>query len=251
MIPVEPATVDRLLGTEPVSHRSTALRHASIHQQPGLWGDRPDRASSVVWLREGDENRWEAFATGEPEPALDWLARTLPGQTIALLAPRSWENPVRSREEPVATATIRTWRGWQSRDRPVSQQKHQKLSIDSEAGFRQLAPSWALRSWGSFEALIESGLAIGVATAEGWIALAWTYESDLIHDKIGVVTHPRYRRLGLGRDVAGALVDAIVNDRRKRPIWVTSSENTASIALANSLGFRNPDSETLLIWTPG
>ena len=47
------------------------------------------------------------------------------------------------------------------------------------------------------------------------------------------------------------MLERIVKDRRKAPIWVTSSENTASLGLARSLGFANPVDETLLRWTPG
>src|SRR3954462_11957083 len=96
MIPIREAT-DWLPRSDDAPHRSGALRHAATHGRPGLWGDDPRRPSSVVWLREGDGGIWEAFAGGIAGPALDWLAAEPGGRTIALLAPPSWEGPVRDR----------------------------------------------------------------------------------------------------------------------------------------------------------
>jgi len=124
------------------------------------------------------------------------------------------------------------------------------LTLEDGPAFEADVPPWALRSWGDFGSLITHGAAFGVPTADGFASLAWTYESDQEHDKIGVATRSRYQRLGLGRAVASALILQSLRDRRKSPLWVTTRENRASTALADSLGFSIVVEEKWLRWTP-
>jgi GNAT superfamily N-acetyltransferase len=247
---LEPGAIDRILAHEPMSHGSTALRHAMMHQRPGLWGSDPARPSSIAWLRAGDDQTWEAFASGVPGPALDWIAPRIGSGTVALVAPRSWEGAIRRRGVSVETATILMFSQLDLMKLAGFSTDSRALTVADAPAFESVAPAWALRSWGDFGLLIDRGLALGLFSAEGLVSTAWTYESDPTHDKIGVATLPRFRRLGLGRRVASALLDRVVRDRLKEPIWVTSSANAGSIALAKSLGFANPSAETLFRWTP-
>jgi hypothetical protein len=252
MVPIEGLATERILSIDDGPHRSMALRHASIHGRPGLWSDDPDRPSSVVWLREGDDRAWEAFASGAPEPALGWLEGRSEGRQIALLAPPSWEIAVVARGGQIDRGVVRTWLrpdppGPPS---PSTTIEVHRLAPGDRSAFEATAPSWALRSWGDFATLISRGIAFGVPTARGFAALAWTYESDHQRDKIGVATLPRFRNLGLGRAAASTLVDHIAFERRKSPLWVTTPSNAASIVLARSLGFSAAFDETLLRWTP-
>ena len=253
MVPLSgQATVDWIENPGDAPHRSTALRHASIHDRPGLWGDDRHSPSSVVWLREGDEGGWEAFAEGVPGSTLAWLATRSRGRPIALLAPPSWERSVRAMGGRVESGVIRTWL-LPERSHPASPMptiEVRRLTLEDGPAFEATAPAWALRSWGDFRRLISPGVAFGVRAPGVLAATAWTYESDHGHDKIAVATWPRFRRLGLGRAVASTLVDHILSDRRKSPLWVTTRSNLASIALARSLGFATPVIETLLRWTP-
>jgi GNAT superfamily N-acetyltransferase len=249
MIAVEVRAIERLLLGEPPSHRSIALRHAAIHHRPGLQGDHPSHPTSLVWLRPGDPGIWEAFAAGDPAPALDSIEQSGISE-VALLAPGSWEPAVRRRGGRIVVGTILTSVGVDRRDRLAPRLQSRSLTIEDGPAFLAEAPAWALRSWSGYGDLIEHGLAVGLATAEGFAAIAWTYESDHDHDKIGVATAPRHRRLGLGQAVTSALLDRIVADRRKVPVWVTTTENAASVALARSLGFADPTPESLLRWTP-
>ena len=114
-----------------------------------------------------------------------------------------------------------------------------------------MAPAWALRAWGDFAGLVETGAAFGVPTSGGFAALAWVVESDDHCDKIGVATTPRFRRLGLGRAATLALLGHIARDRRRHPLWTTNPGNAASLALARSLGFSAQVTETIIGWTPG
>jgi GNAT acetyltransferase len=250
MVPLGKKATDWLRAWDEIPHRSMALSHACLHDRPGLWVDVVDDPTSIVWLREGDEGRWEAFTSGDPRPAVPWLAGRAEGRTIALLASPDWDASVRSMGGRVESGIIETWHGLKGWNRPSPHVKGRRIALDDEAAFSAVAPSWALRSWGDFPSLIEHGVAFGVRARGGFASLAWTYESDRDHDKIGVITLRDYRRLGLGRLVATALLDSIVFERRKAPFWVTTATNAASIALARSLGFSIAIHETLLHWTP-
>src|SRR5947209_15171146 len=109
MVPIEAEAMDWLPRCDDAPHRSVALRHAAIHGRPGLWGDDPARPSSVVWLREGDDGRWEAFGAGLPGPSIGWLASRAGGRTISMMAPPSWEEPARSRAAQLDRASVQTW----------------------------------------------------------------------------------------------------------------------------------------------
>ena len=252
MVPLRMKAPDWVRKADDAPHRSTAFRHATLHDRPGLWGDHPEHPTGAVWLREGDDGGWEAFGAGRPSPAIDWLAAESGGRPIALLAPPSWEGPVRMLGGRVEVGVIQTrlrpdaWEG----PRPWPIVEARRLTTEDGPAFVEAVPPWALRSWGDFAALVARGAAFGVPTGGGFASLAWTYESDLDHDKVGVATLPRYRGLGLGRAAARALVDHIAVDRRRVPLWVTTPDHPASIALAASLGFSITIEEKLLRWHP-
>src|SRR5437764_235966 len=81
------------------------------------------------------------------------------------------------------------------------------------------------------------GAGYGVPHGPGFAALAWVFDQSAGFDSIGVYTVPRYRRLGLGRAAAAALITHIARRRGKIPLWSTTPDNDASLALAASLGF--------------
>jgi GNAT superfamily N-acetyltransferase len=250
MIPIDSEATDWLPRSDDALHRSVALRHAAIHGRPGLWGDDPARPSSVVWLREGDQGRWEVFGAGLPEPSLDWLASRSEGRTISMMAPPSWEEPARSRAGRLDRASVQTWTRPEPPARRAGPIQVRRLELADAPAFESVAPSWALRSWGDFGSMVDRGAAFGVAKGEGFASIAWVYESDRDHDKIGVATADPFRRLGLGRAVSLTIIDHIRRDRKKAPLWATHEGNVASMALARSLGFRERCIETLLHWTP-
>ena len=251
MVPLQLKVPDWVRVSDDAPHRSTAFRHATLHQRPGLWGDQAERPTSALWLREGSAGTWEAFGAGRASPSIEWLDGRSAGRPISLLAPPSWEGPVRLLGGRVETRTIRTMTRPESAAPPITSHKirARPLTLADRAAFVAAAPSWALRSWGDFAAMLAVGAAFGVPDSGGFASLSWTYESDQDHDKIGVSTKPRFRRLGLGRAAASALVEAIIRERRKSPLWVTTPENSASLALAETLGFAAEVDETLLCWT--
>lgn len=74
----------------------------------------------------------------------------------------------------------------------------------------------------------------GEAGAMAFAAFHWGDQVE-----IGIETVPRFRRLGLARAAAGALIDALVADGL-RPVWSCRGANTGSQRLAGSLGFTAP-----------
>jgi len=85
---------------------------------------------------------------------------------------------------------------------------------------------------GSFPQLIEHGAAFGVPYGDGFASLAWTFDESARFDSIGIFTVPKFRRLGLARASATALMGHIVYRRKKSPLWSTTAENPASQKLA-------------------
>ena len=252
MIPLGAEATDAVLGWGDGLHRTVALHHAAIHGRPGLWGDDRARPSSVVWLRDGGD-QWEAFAAGFAGPALAWLARAASGRPIILAAPPSWAAIVEARlgqAHRVETRLVETWLRPEPPVRLETAIDVRPLDLDDAAAFARLAPAWALRGWGDFGTLLDRGGAFGVPGPSGLAAIAWVVESDHHLDKVGVITDPRFRRLGLGQAVAAALLDAIEHQRARHPLWVVDPANRASVGLARSLGFRTRISEPLLRWEP-
>ncbi len=252
MIPLGARATDTVLGWGDGLHRMVALHHAAIHGRPGLWGDDPTRPSSVVWLRDGG-NQWEVFGAGFAGPALDWVERVATNRPIVLAAPTSWADSVRARlgpTRPVETSFVQTWLRPEPVARPGMAADVRPLGHDDAAAFAAITPAWAVRSWGDFGTAIDRGAAFGVPSRSGLVAAAWVVESNHHMDKVGVATHLQYRRLGLGRAVAAALVDEIEVERGRHALWVVNPGNPGSLALKDALGFTTPVTETLLRWVP-
>ena len=254
MIPLAPDAIPHVrawLG-RPREPALLALYHALEYGRPGLWGDDPSTPESVVLVREGDD-QIEAFGAGNPEPAAGWLAGQ--GRAGTLLAPASWHDAVAARVGPVEPARVET-RSLVAFDPARASLPTRPavplvpLTLEDAAGFVGSAPAWALRGWGSYPELIAHGAGFGVRGEGGFVALAWTFDGAGHFDAVGVHTAPRFRRLGLGRAVASALIAHIVRRRGRIPLWSTTPGNAASRALARSLGFSSGTSELLLRWPP-
>ena len=267
MVPLDPLAVRSLrswLG-EPSGPSLLALHHALTYQRPGLWGDHARVPRSVVLVREGD-NQLEAFGAGEPEPAVAWLAGQ--GRAVSLVAPSAWRDVVSARVGEIEQGTIETWTidpfdltmvtmlegagqgaGLESGgDGPRRIAATRQLTVDDVAVFTATAPSWALRGWGSFSALVAFGAGFVVPHGNGFASLAWIFDQSAGFDSIGVYTLPRYRRLGLGRAAASALITHVARRRGKVPLWSTTPDNDDSIALARALGFTNQVTEAMIRW---
>lgn len=258
MVPLGWEATQYVLAWEDGSRRGLALNHALIHRRPGVWGDHPHRPRSVVLLRRGLD-AWEAFGAGDPDPGAAWLAaRRAP---VVLLAPEGWADALRSvttglvEQERIAVRYMPEPNGVAVLPRHSGPAiATRKLVMADAATFTAAtAPDATPHSWDSVEECLARGAAFGVQHGTDWLALAWITEQDHHLDAIHVHTAPRFRRLGLGRAAAGALIQYILDRRKKCPIWacLDDDDDPASRALARSLGFEFTMKETILRFGEG
>ena len=243
MIRLEPSMTRKLLTGREGPRRRLALEHAALWGRPGFWGDHPSQPQSIVWVRQGD-GHLDVFALGEPDRAVGWLA-TL-DQPINLLAPPWWEPVVRGQFGSVVRSHVETWTldaglSWP----PVGRVSLKRLEVEDEARFLEVVPSWALRAWPSYTAMIAHGAGFGVAHHDQWVAIAWVVERSPTNASIGVWVREDLRRIGLGRAVASAL-GTHITEIGATPLWVTHLANEGSRKLARSLGLRPIMAEPLL-----
>lgn len=239
---------------EPEGPGLLALRHALLHGRPGLWGDDAVYPRSVVLLRTArDQRRSVAFGAGEPEPAVGWLVSRTRRQQVSLAAPESWGPLVEAAVGVmgVESHTVRTWYdpapGWKTGKAGPAVVVH-RLGPEDEGAFLRVAPEWALQGWETLGALLRHGAAFGVRHGGGLIALAWILEQSERYDALGAFSVPAYRRLGLARAATRALIEHVVKERRRIPIWSAREDHEASIGLAWSLGFRACAEEPVYVW---
>jgi GNAT superfamily N-acetyltransferase len=253
-----------------------ALHHALVYHRPGLWGDVPGSPRSVILLREGHRGL-EAFGAGRPEPAVGWLIGRR--REFTLHAPEEWYDAIRERLGNLDLDSVETWTGPAiARPAPPAARRpgagsasgggagapapattrtatasgpitRQLTDADADAVIMTLPP-WALRGWRSFSSLIEHGAGFGAPYAGGFATVAWIYDRAENYDAVGVFTVPRFRRLGLARASASALIRHIARERGRSPLWSTPTDNEPSRSLARSLGFSVAAEEFLLHWPP-
>jgi RimJ/RimL family protein N-acetyltransferase len=96
--------------------------------------------------------------------------------------------------------------------------------------------SWIAKTWGGPSGLASSGYAWGAFAGGRLVAVACTFFLGIGYEEIGVVTEPEFRGLGLSAACAGALCEDIL-DRGRYPSWTTSPDNSASLRVAEKLGF--------------
>jgi GNAT superfamily N-acetyltransferase len=113
---------------------------------------------------------------------------------------------------------------------------------------RSLSPEvdWLAKTWGGPSGLAASGYAWG-ALAEGrLVSLACSFFVGDRFEDIGVATEPAYRGRGLAFLCASSLCGDI-RDRGRRPSWSTSPDNSASLGVAQKLGFSLQRHDRLLL----
>lgn len=233
-----------------------ALCHALLDDCGEVLGDDPECPASVLLVRENEGgDRLDAHGAGWPRPAVAWLVGR--SREVKLLAPSSWDAVVR--DEVVG---VSLWREqvttWSAPDPECVEAVClgrgavvRRLDRDDKDAFQAIAPNWALRAWGSYEAMLERGSGFGVPVLDsGRLAsAAWIFDQTDRHDALAVATDSRFRRLGLGRTAAAILIEHVLRERRKIPLWSAHQGNVASHELARSLGFTRSISENLWCWT--
>lgn len=111
------------------------------------------------------------------------------------------------------------------------------VAADAEH-LRRLTPesAWIANTWGGPDDLAASGFGWGAFVAGSLAAVACTFYLGDRHEELGVVTEAPWRGLGLSGACAGSLCEDI-RRRGRRPCWSTSPDNTASLRVAQKLGF--------------
>jgi predicted GNAT family acetyltransferase len=113
---------------------------------------------------------------------------------------------------------------------------------------RGLAPDlvWICNTWGGPAGLASSGYAWGAFVDGKLASLAGTFlVGDELED-IGVVTESAYRGRGLAVLCAAALCRD-VKERGRKSSWTTSTDNPASIRVAEKLGFNFHNEDILYV----
>jgi RimJ/RimL family protein N-acetyltransferase len=123
-----------------------------------------------------------------------------------------------------------------------------RLSAEDAADLAALPPDlgWISSTWGGPQGLAASGFAWGAYNDGKLVSLAGTFlVGDEIED-IGVVTVAGHRGRGLAALCASALCQDI-HERGRRASWNTSTDNPASLRVAEKLGFKVHGPDVLYI----
>ena len=96
------------------------------------------------------------------------------------------------------------------------------------------------------EAMLTDGIAAGAVVDGNIVAIAHTYAEINLHADIGVSTVEQWREKGFAT-AAASLVAQEIQDRGKVPVWSCGEDNTASLRVAQKLGFTEVGRRTYVI----
>ena len=96
------------------------------------------------------------------------------------------------------------------------------------------------------EAMLTEGIAAGAVVDDNIVAIAHTYAETKLHADIGVSTLEAWREKGFAT-AAASLVAQEVQARGKVPAWSCGEDNTASLRVAQKLGFTEVARRTYVI----
>lgn len=124
------------------------------------------------------------------------------------------------------------------RQAPVQHRVVRRLEPADAAQLGELDPeaAWISNTWGGPAGLAASGHAWGGFAAGRLVSVACSFFLGERYEDIGVATEPAFRGQGLSAACAGASCEEILA-RGRRPSWTTSPDNTASLRVAEKLGF--------------
>lgn len=96
--------------------------------------------------------------------------------------------------------------------------------------------AWIAKTWGGPPGLAASGRAWGAFVGERLVSVACSFFVGRRFEELGVITEPAYRGQGLSALCAHGLCGDMLA-RSRGPSWTTSPDNTASMRVAEKLGF--------------
>jgi RimJ/RimL family protein N-acetyltransferase len=94
---------------------------------------------------------------------------------------------------------------------------------------------WITKTWAGPIGLATSGMGWGAFAGGQLVAVSCPFFVGERYEDLGVVTEPSFRGRGLSTSCAAAVCQD-VRRRGRTPIWTTSPDNTASLAVAAKLG---------------
>lgn len=106
--------------------------------------------------------------------------------------------------------------------------------------------AWVIKTWGGANGAANSGAAWGAFLKGKLASVACTFFMGLQYEDLGVATEPAHRGQGLSAACTYALIQDVLR-RGKRASWNTSPDNTASIRVAEKVGFRFVRADRLLV----
>ena len=96
------------------------------------------------------------------------------------------------------------------------------------------------------QAMLTEGIAAGAVVDGNIVAIAHTYAETKLHADIGVSTLGKWREKGFAT-AAASLVAQEIQARGKVPAWSCGEDNTASLRVAQKLGFTEVARRTYVI----
>lgn len=128
-------------------------------------------------------------------------------------------------------------------------QKHPPLTQDEQAGIREIDRELLGRltgritppfSWSSPPQFLQNGK--GFCVMRDGIPASCAFSAAVSHNEldIGIETDPQYRKQGLARLAAQAMIEYAAA-QNKTPVWACHAQNGASRSLAEKLGFVQTD----------
>lgn len=113
-----------------------------------------------------------------------------------------------------------------------------RLEAEDAGQLEALSPEsrWISKTWESQTNLASSGYGWGAFIEGRLVSVACTFFVGDRYEELGVATEPEFRGMGLSVACAGALCAAI-RERGRWSSWTTSTDNLASLRVAEKLGF--------------
>jgi len=135
--------------------------------------------------------------------------------------------------------------------RPVSTPAGVEVRRLAEADAPELAglspeSAWLIKTWGGAVGMANSGTAWGAFVEGKLTSLACPFFMGMQYEDLGVATELPYRGRGLSAACTYMLTQDVLR-RGKRVSWNTSTDNVASIRLAEKVGFRFARTDRLFV----
>lgn len=206
------------------------------------WADRFPHGRALLAEAAGNYQLYgdpQAFTPEELAPQLTGFVYCPPGfePLLRLACPDlvAWERVVYQLEDlrPIATP-------------PGSQVWRLEDSDASALASLSPASAWVTKTWGGASGMANSGTAWGAFVDGKLASVACPFFVGIQYEDLGVVTELPYRGRGLSAACTVSLAQDVLR-RGKRVSWNTSTDNLASIRVAEKAGFRFARADRLFV----